>query len=107
MVGRRPCLTMRASSSAMASVSSYSGREAYSLAAARCRRTDGVKRSRSTQVATTLAGGQDTIGPSRRSGVLVWAASTWTGLEVFGVSPSERKCITLRRAMVVVGPPRG
>jgi hypothetical protein len=63
MVGRVPAMIMAASSSTMASVSSYSGREARSLAAARWRRTDGLKRPRSTQVAISLARARDTIGP--------------------------------------------
>ena len=42
MVGRRPDMIMAASSSAMASVSSYRGRVASSLAAATCRRTEGL-----------------------------------------------------------------
>jgi hypothetical protein len=44
-------MIMAVSSSAMASVSSYFGREERSLIAAKCRRTEGVRRSRSTHVA--------------------------------------------------------
>ena len=64
MVGRRPAMTMAASSSAMASVSSYQGREARSLAAARCRRRDGLKRSRSTQVAMRVCWPLATFRPA-------------------------------------------
>ena len=109
MVGRRPSMTMRASSSAMASVSSYVGREARSLAAARCRRTDGVKRSRSTQVAMRLARVRDTIGPLPRQ---EWSCP---GRGRFGDergsrSPDEPRwgcvCLNSRREMVVAEWPR-
>jgi hypothetical protein len=72
------------------------------LAAARCRSTEGLKRSRSTQVAIRLARAPDTIGPLQRP---EWYVRAEVVLETNGAA-WVCVCLIPRRKMVVTDRPR-